>query len=1189
MIISSSSKDSNFHPTPHRIPPDPIPSSSPTLALELSHCTSSYSSTRPRHDTGSISFVPSISTNKLIVSSHSTRQLSVDSSSLKNSILESTVPKQSPLQRTSVHFPKNSSVISSIRTYDPSDLSSKILSDSVPLPHPSPPSRSDHLKGSAEPILGEELKGKPLERNLLRLDHAIDRHESMLGESPHSLGTVLPPVLYLDKAGHLPNDISKMFAFKIFPPRLKQPPRRIFSIDLFKSILSSFSPTPKPSPFCYCIDDPDIGYESAEKNDAVLKSFDYDLQRLIDHHPRSVISPGSEFRSPKILEPLLCAHPHWPRLLHILTKGVTFSLLAEEYEPARHRENLAALRYGNHSSGKSNPRALLKVIEKDASKGYSFPITKECALKIRRGRISPMGVAHQMGIDEDGSLVPKDRLTHDQSFSFGHCPSLNALIDPKSLIDLVLGHCLSRIIHQIVTLRRHYPNTGIFISKYDWSSAYRRVTGDGSVAARCITIDPSNAYCHVGLRLTFGGKANPAEFSVVSDMCNDLCNDIADFHDWNPSILSSPLQDGVGRPKRYPESIPFAPARELAIHLEPRPQGYHDVYLDDTIQLFLDTPEHVARAPGIVPLAVDLMSRPVSPDEPILRAPMLEEKKLIAEGSPRERQRVLGWILDTRRLLLRLPEEKYLHRLSVVTTLTRTKRTTYQDLSKIIGQLLNAVQGFPIANYWLTRLNEFKVKIERDFRAKHPVASTDKDTTPSPGPSLRPPTPKPWYRYHLPEAVVFDLHVWPSLLQRAREGISLNLLTTRKPNHLLLGDSCPSGMGGFSIRTGMAWRYQISADEFTTVNSVNPEDTTPSPPKPPKLNNLFEFIAIVITIWIDCLNDTINPDDAVLCLSDSSSAVGWLHKSSFSSAKPLHRTVAQRLTEIVLQYRFALQAEHIPGSDNNVSDLLSRRFDLSDDELTSLLRSSYPNQIPSNFVIKPLPKEVTCWLSSVAQKPPESSSENLKPATRKETEPGAVGSNSSDPQDSLTTPSSTPCQQPTTEQPLPVLSYNNSGTPTLRLDEPSRFAQALCRKPLATWFRSSGITTGQAPITDRTTLPSIPWWPASSEPGSTSTHQNNARKLSPPSISSSHGKKPTRLRPTHPLPPTPPRSKRARSNSAVAATSTPLAPVSTPPSLTAEKPNSCALETSSSPATMSVDPSSPLSTPISTPKPSSSQ
>ena len=483
---------------------------------------------------------------------------------------------------------------------------------------------------------------------------------------------------YDDPKPYLPNDVPKIFPNRLFPPALRQESHPL-SLDVIIAISQTEQDTPHDSPFRHDIHPDEVAVANAEFNSRLIDEYDMDMQRLLDAYPYSVISPGSEFRPAGVLEPLLAGHPYWPRLKSIISHGVSYPLTAVEDETARRAENDAILEYGNHASGKKNPEALTKVLLKDASRGYSLPITFSCAKSIKHSRISPMGVAHQLGIDAHGDLIPKDRLTHDQSFSLGFCPSTNDLIDQEQLIDLVMGHCIDRIIHQIVVLRWHHPTEKILLSKFDWASAYRRIHGDGEVAARNITIDPSNLFAHLNLRLTFGASANPAEFSVVSEIGTDLCNDLADLQEWTPDCCVSPLQSGIGPPQFLSEDIPIAQAQELAVMVPPHPHGFHDCYLDDMIQLFLATEENIHRCPCIVPLIVHLMTRPLADDEPITRKAMLEDDKLKAEGAPVEEQRVLGWTIDTRRLLLRLPYEKKVGWTKQVQELLDKRKTTRQS------------------------------------------------------------------------------------------------------------------------------------------------------------------------------------------------------------------------------------------------------------------------------------------------------------------------------------------------------------------------------------------------------------------------------------------------------------------------------------------------------------------------------
>ena len=178
-------------------------------------------------------------------------------------------------------------------------------------------------------------------------------------------------------------------------------------------------------------------------------------------------------------------------------------------------------------------------------------------------------------------------------------------------------------------------------------------------------------------------------FSVFSEASCDLCNDVADLDEWEPSKVRSPLQDLMGDVQRLDDSIPFHAGQPMAVDVEPRPQGYHDVYIDDMIQLFVDCPEHINRAPGIVPLVFHLLVRPPSrPDVPIDRNDILAEDKMKAEGAPSEEMRVLGWIIDTRRLLMRLPFDKFTCWSREVGEWIDPKRVyvTFKELESMLGE-----------------------------------------------------------------------------------------------------------------------------------------------------------------------------------------------------------------------------------------------------------------------------------------------------------------------------------------------------------------------------------------------------------------------------------------------------------------------------------------------------------------------
>ena len=100
-------------------------------------------------------------------------------------------------------------------------------------------------------------------------------------------------------------------------------------------------------------------------------------------------------------------------------------------------------------------------------------------------------------------------------------------------------------------------------------------------------------------------------------------------------------------------------------------------------------------------------------------------------------------------------------------------------------------------------------------------------------------------------------------LDIAKKGIDMNLIAFRKPTHIYRSDSCPFGLGGYSDE-GFAWRFEIPEDLCFRAS-----------------NNLLEYIASIITPWVDMLTGQLNRGDCTLSMMDSSTSAGWLRKMNF--------------------------------------------------------------------------------------------------------------------------------------------------------------------------------------------------------------------------------------------------------------------------------------------------------------------
>jgi hypothetical protein len=167
----------------------------------------------------------------------------------------------------------------------------------------------------------------------------------------------------------------------------------------------------------------------------------------------------------------------------------------------------AIMKPGNHKSTEKAPDTAAELLAKDVAHGFSIPVTPEIVEKVKGSMVQPLGLASQFALAEDGSRKVKNRLTQDLTFSLTEPGmSVNSRIDMDQYPDMLYGWCISRIIHFIVSLRLAHPNKRVFISKYDYSDAYRRMAHSALAAAQSVAVLLAVAY--IATRLTFGGSPN---------------------------------------------------------------------------------------------------------------------------------------------------------------------------------------------------------------------------------------------------------------------------------------------------------------------------------------------------------------------------------------------------------------------------------------------------------------------------------------------------------------------------------------------------------------------------------------------------------------------------------------------------------------------------------------------------------
>ncbi|KAI2510458.1 hypothetical protein MHU86_3878 [Fragilaria crotonensis] len=361
-----------------------------------------------------------------------------------------------------------------------------------------------------------------------------------------------------------------------------------------------------------------------------------------------------------------------------------------------------------------------------------------------------------------------------------------------------------------------------------------------------------------------------------------------------------------------------------------------ECYLDDLFGVFRD--RDVDKAEAALPLALHLVGRPVDERSPesFPRDDLLAASKFLAEAKASERKTILGWDVNTRSFKVSLPGDK---RRAWVTELRRLRslpgrRAHAKELETTIGRLNHAAYVVPNSRPFLGRL----------YRASERAQVCG---------SVR-----------LSESQVDDLELWEVFLDAAAKGISINRLVFRWPTRIVRVDACPQGMGGYGLQSGIAWRLPLPPD-WIGRGSLN----------------CLEFLAALVGVWVEHqVGGPWAEDDVLLCQGDSSSATGWIARSSFGDECPLHLAIARTMARYMIDHELTHYSQWFPGKENSVADVLSRDFDLEDAAVVELIKRKLSHHIPQGFRLVPLPQAIVMDVGSLLQLLPRTQLLPSKPA-----------------------------------------------------------------------------------------------------------------------------------------------------------------------------------------------------------------
>ncbi len=272
------------------------------------------------------------------------------------------------------------------------------------------------------------------------------------------------------------------------------------------------------------------------------------------------------------------------------------------------------------------------------------------------------------------------------------------------------------------------------------------------------------------LHLTFGGTPCPFKWNILLESIQDLANKILFDNNWDPQTDYAPSQHLIPDMELLDDFIPFTDGAKLIVDIPIDPRGIGNTYIDDLIQttVVINGTDKALQCKRATLLAIDTCARPKHPHKPIPCKDMEAQNKLQVEEGLEEQKTVLGWFLDTRRLLVQLPKNKFVAWANLIKLVIQRGTTMTKEVKSIIGRLGHLGMAIPFVHHFLSRLRD----LQKRAKSRRSIKINDKCRK--------------------------DLELIIQIIKIAHDGISMNTIVYRKLTHIYHSDSCLAGLGGYS-------------------------------------------------------------------------------------------------------------------------------------------------------------------------------------------------------------------------------------------------------------------------------------------------------------------------------------------------------------------------------------------------------
>ena len=324
-------------------------------------------------------------------------------------------------------------------------------------------------------------------------------------------------------------------------------------------------------------------------------------------------------------------------------------------------------------------------------------------------RASPPGVVPQRG--------RRPRWIGDYTWSQVNQETL-PLFAPEAM---QFGHALERLLREVLLANpAHGP---VHVIKADLSDGFYRLNLNADDAPRLGLVFPTRPGAEplvaIPLVAPMGWKNSPPAFSAATETIADLANARLRRASYSPpphplDDMAEEVAPARARPPDPPPSSHIAVdvpiERDPSLPRDGPPLQYTDIFVDDFISLA--QPPFLRRVRRALLQAIDQVFRPLdASDDPRRREPVSLKKLRQGDCSWDTCKVVLGWILDTANLTLRLPPHRLERLCEILNSIPRSqKRTTVKKWHALLGELRSMSVALPGSRNLFCRLQHALAK-----------------------------------------------------------------------------------------------------------------------------------------------------------------------------------------------------------------------------------------------------------------------------------------------------------------------------------------------------------------------------------------------------------------------------------------------------------------------------------------------